>query len=308
MRMKLRSLKMRELNRGNTHDVGTAITMVQTRSAPTEEGIKALVITCIDFRLIDEAVEYLNSKGYLDNYDEFILAGASLGYNTSLNALNVNPKYSGWDKVLENHIDISDSLHKIKEIIIIDHMDCGAYKAQLNDGKSYSKCEEINKHVENLNIFRNTINSKYSSKYNVKTWIMRLDGTVDVNPTYWQPASKKIKVPINSVIIIGNNNALPNINSVGNIDEPLSTLSNLRYKLLDKDGKELTTSPYVKVQNDGNIWYIQCICTAYEFGILISAEYRLQLDDSLSYVKVKMVVESANDDDVTFIFEKSDYF
>lgn len=306
MRMK-RSLKMRELNRGNTHDVGTAITMIQTRSAPTEEGIKALVITCIDFRLIDEAVEYLNSKGYLDNYDEFILAGASLGYNTSLNALNVNPKYSGWDKVLENHIDISYSLHKIKEIIIIDHMDCGAYKAQLNDGQSYSKYEEINKHVENLNIFRNTINSKYSSKYNVKTWIMSLDGTVDVNPTYWQPASKKIKVPNNSVIIIGNNNALPNINSVGNIDEPLSTLSNLRYKLLDKDGKELT-SPYVKVQNDGNIWYIQCICTAYEFGSFNSAEYRLQLDDSLSYVKVKMVVEFANDDDVTFIFEKSDYF
>jgi len=35
-----------------------------------------MVLTCIDFRLIDDAIKLMNNEGY--NYDEFILAGAIL--------------------------------------------------------------------------------------------------------------------------------------------------------------------------------------------------------------------------------------
>jgi hypothetical protein len=41
-------------------------------SSSSGGGIKALIITCIDFRLIDDAVTYLNSKGFTNQYDEFI--------------------------------------------------------------------------------------------------------------------------------------------------------------------------------------------------------------------------------------------
>lgn len=34
----------------------------------------------MDFRLIDDAVRYLDQEGYNNNYDEFILAGSSLGH------------------------------------------------------------------------------------------------------------------------------------------------------------------------------------------------------------------------------------
>ena len=60
-------------------------------SSPTTQDqltAKALVITCMDFRLIDDAVNYLDAQGYNNNYDEFILAGASLGYNQTT--------YSAW--------------------------------------------------------------------------------------------------------------------------------------------------------------------------------------------------------------------
>lgn len=311
MRMKFRSLKMREITSGMNNTMGSLVTTIQTRSAPAES-IKALVMTCIDFRLINEAVTYLNSKGYLDNYDEFILAGASLGYNTSLNV--VNSQFSGWDKVLENHIDISYTLHKIKEIICIDHMDCGAYKAQLNGGIAFtSKYEELQKHIENLNKFRNTINTKYikeggsEPKYDVKLWLMKLNGTVDINPTYWQFTTKKIKVPKNNVVVIGNGTLNNDLTSVGTIDEPLSTLSSLTYNISDASGNAINSSD-VSVSNSGSVWYIQSKSSASEFGASNSAEYRLQLADSLAYIKVKMSLESTSDVDITFTFEQSDYF
>lgn len=317
MKMKFRSLKLRENVYLGNNLGNSVVNTISTRSINDDSSndsshdIKALVLTCIDFRLIDKAVTYLNSIGYNENYDEFILAGASLGYNTSLSSLN----YSGWDKVLENHIDISYSLHKIKEIIALDHMDCGAFKKQLNNGASFEKYHELGKHVENLNTFRSRINTKYtkddgSPKYNVNLLLMRLNGTVDVNPTYWRfDDSKKLKVPKNNVVVIGNKTLPNSFNSVGTLVEPKSTLLSLKYTLLDKDGKEFTSpSQFVTVKNEGDVWYIQCTSSVSEFGILNLLECRLQLVNSLAYIKLKMIVESTNDADVTFIFEQSDYF
>ena len=85
-----------------------------TQDQLTAHTAKALVITCMDFRLIDDAVYFLNSKGYNNNYDELILAGASLGYNQT--------KFESWKKTVDDHIGLAKKLHNIKEIIIIDHI------------------------------------------------------------------------------------------------------------------------------------------------------------------------------------------
>jgi len=92
-------------------------TPMRTQDQLTAHTAKALVITCMDFRLIDDAVYFLNSKGYNNNYDELILAGGSLGYNQT--------KYESWKKTVDDHIGLAKKLHNIKEIIVIDHMDCG---------------------------------------------------------------------------------------------------------------------------------------------------------------------------------------
>lgn len=306
--MKFRSLKLREFD---IKDSG----MIQSRSA-LSEGIKAFVITCIDFRLIDDAVYYLNSKGYVDDYDEFILAGASLGYNTSLNG--VNSQFSRWDKILENHIDISYTLHKIKEIICMEHMDCGAYKAQLNGGNAFSKYEELNKHVNELNKFKMTINNKYvkddgSPKYDVKLWLMRLDGTVDINPTYWQPNTTIFNLAKNNIVVIGALSPQSIFTSVGFIDEPLSIIVEKKYHLLNSKKKKITSSILTlkSVNQNGNaIWFMQLLQNVTKFlsnKLSRTKIYYLILDDSLAYVKVELFA-SKNDSKIRCKIEKMDYF
>ena len=134
----------------------------------TAQNAKAIVISCMDFRLIDDAVHYLNSQGYNNNYDNFILAGASLGYNQTT--------YSAWAEILNKHIELAEQLHDIKEVIVIDHMGCGAYKLFYNKN-AFSENEEIALHKENFDKFRQTITRKYP-QLSVKTLLMKLTGEI----------------------------------------------------------------------------------------------------------------------------------
>lgn len=81
---------------------------------------KCFVVTCMDFRLIDEATIFMKEMGYDHNYDQFVLAGASLGFTQTT--------YPHWGQSLLDHMNIGKDLHHFGEIIFIDHKDCGAYK------------------------------------------------------------------------------------------------------------------------------------------------------------------------------------
>lgn len=295
-----------------------------------KDGIKALVITCIDYRLIDEAVTYLNEKGFENQYDEFILAGASLGYTTSLSTLG----YSGWSTVLDDHITISYNLHKIKDVIVMDHMDCGAYKAQYGASTLSSSYVETKYHIENLNLFRTAINKKYvisaddqndpdkkKPKFNVQTWLMSIeDGSVDQMPTYWQPDSTTFTLSQNNVVIIGSGNLPSSFTSIGSLPSPTTTSTTpLKYKLLNSDGSEITTtnSNYifasVKSYSDGDgniIWYIQNLQTGPNFYYNLtqldenwvdSISYRVQVIGAKAYVNLKMTITSVTSDSTTIL-------
>ena len=118
---------------------------------------KAMVINCMDFRLRDNMSCHLNRLGYKNKYDEVIGAGASLAYNGLLD-------YSGWNTYIDQHIQLAFDLHDISEIIIIDHMHCGAYKEHYAtaypDGMTDE--EEYQLHIENLDIATNTIFGKFN--------------------------------------------------------------------------------------------------------------------------------------------------
>ena len=134
--------------------------------------IKALVITCMDFRLIDDAVYFFNNLNYRNEYDEFILAGASLGYNQTT--------YPAWRETLEQHIELSQELHNISEIIIVDHMDCGAYKKiYQSEYPELSEQQELILHKENAAKFRKSILAKPKfENLKITTFLMYLDGRV----------------------------------------------------------------------------------------------------------------------------------
>ena len=139
-----------------------------TQDQLTAHTAKALVITCMDFRLIDDAVYFLNGRGYNNNYDEIVLAGASLGYNQT--------KYECWKKTVDDHIGLARKLHHIKEVIVIDHMDCGAYKLFYGKTKLARK-EEIELHRENFEKFEELITSTYPD-LTVSCYLMDIDGKI----------------------------------------------------------------------------------------------------------------------------------
>jgi hypothetical protein len=122
----------------------------------------------MDFRLIDDAVLFFNSIGLNNNYDNFILAGASLGYNQTI--------YSAWSETFDKHIELAEQLHDITDVIVLDHMQCGAYKLFYNL-QSIPRANEIEKHKDNFIKFTQTINQKYPH-LTVSTYLMDLDGTI----------------------------------------------------------------------------------------------------------------------------------
>ena len=128
---------------------------------------KAFVITCMDFRLLKDAALHLVKRGYDVNYDQFVLAGVSLGY--------LQKKNPEWGKAMIQHIKISKALHHTKEIILIDHLDCGAYKTFMPNLK---KEDEYKEHVKNLNCAENALKKEFSDM-TVKKWILHLDGKLD---------------------------------------------------------------------------------------------------------------------------------
>jgi len=89
-------------------------------SAHTTE---ALLLSCMDYRLIDDIVRYMDGRGLTNQYDHVILAGASLGV--------LNDQFKNWGKTFWDHLKVSIDLHHIKRVILMDHRDCGAYKVIL---------------------------------------------------------------------------------------------------------------------------------------------------------------------------------
>ena len=137
------------------------------RDRLSEKTAKALVLSCMDFRFVNDTAYFLN-KSHKDSYNKFSLAGASLGYNQD--------KFKEWSITFDKHIELSKQLHDIDEIVVVDHMDCGAYRI-LYDSPDMSKEEEYELHRKNLNKFRDLIHKKHPS-LKVTMLLANLDGSI----------------------------------------------------------------------------------------------------------------------------------
>lgn len=145
-------------NTGNYLQLDTVpVTQVQGGGGP----IKAMVISCMDYRFVNDKVEYLDELGYNKEYDHYVMAGASIGFSKAK-----------WKRVAFEHIDLAIKLHKINEIIILDHMDCGAYKLLMPDAPDEKKA-----HIRVLKKVRKQLLKLYP-KMTVTLKLMNVDGTV----------------------------------------------------------------------------------------------------------------------------------
>ena len=139
----------------------------QTQDQLKVHEAQAIVLSCMDFRLLDDIVYFMNNSGYNNNYDQFILAGASLGYNQA--------QYPEWGVLFRKHVELAEQLHEVKEIICLDHDKCGAYKLFYPDMKPE---EEREKHIENILKFEKTM-SQLHPKLALHAFFMHLDGTCE---------------------------------------------------------------------------------------------------------------------------------
>ena|SRR5438477_7161514 len=131
----------------------------------------ALLLCCMDYRLIDETERYMSGRGLRDKYDQVILAGASLGALTD--------KYPAWNETFWEHLDVAINLHGIHKVIVIDHRDCGAYKVILGEDFAKDPAKETKIHASKLHELKKQINDK-QPKLEVELLLMDLGGKVKV--------------------------------------------------------------------------------------------------------------------------------
>jgi len=131
---------------------------------------EALLLSCMDYRLVDKTENYMVKRGLKEKFDHIILPGAALAVITD--------KYPDWNKTFWEELKLSIDLHKIEKVILLDHRDCGAYKQILNEDFAQKPAEETNIHTAQLNKLRDLIKEKYS-KLEVEMLLMSLTGTVE---------------------------------------------------------------------------------------------------------------------------------
>lgn len=139
---------------------------------PETYGRKAVVllISCIDFRLRDEVETLMEKIGLLDHYDEVVLPGASVAL--------AGEKYPHWVTAAAEAIKIAKDMHGFKQIIILDHKDCGAFKAAYGNDKMSDPGLEESAHKDQMKKAMALIHHKFPD-LKVYVYIMGIDGKVE---------------------------------------------------------------------------------------------------------------------------------
>lgn len=130
--------------------------------------VEALALTCIDYRVVDDDIRFINGTGLQKNYDLVALAGASLAA--------VSDKFPSSNQAFWDHVDIAKKLHHVKKLVVVDHRDCGAYKVAFGNDYAPNPPAEDAQHkgvMEQLKALLAQKHPELTSEY----YLMALDGT-----------------------------------------------------------------------------------------------------------------------------------
>ncbi len=87
----------------------------------------ALLVSCMDLRLIDNIVSFMHADNMTNRYDQYIAAGCSLGIEKNKN----------WRQSFFDHLKLACDLHDIQDVYILEHRNCGAYKEMLGKAGNF---------------------------------------------------------------------------------------------------------------------------------------------------------------------------
>ncbi|WP_207481846.1 carbonic anhydrase [Arenibaculum pallidiluteum] len=148
----------------------TLLSAAPLRRAVAGGGVEVLLLSCMDYRLMDDVTRYMDGRGLTNNYDHVILAGASLGAITE--------KEPVWGETFWRHVEVAKSLHHIRKVIVMDHRDCGAYRVLLGQDLKEDRAHEAAVHGEVLHRLGQRIRDRHSD-LEVELLLMALDGSVE---------------------------------------------------------------------------------------------------------------------------------
>lgn len=124
---------------------------------------KALLVHCMDFRFMKGIRAFLDQNGLTGDADLVSVAGAVKGV--------ADPAAPSETDFLLKQIGLSHDLHGIKHLILMNHLDCGAY----GGSKAFASAdEERSKHVADLQRSRDILKQKYP-ELEIKLVIAKLD-------------------------------------------------------------------------------------------------------------------------------------
>ena len=143
----------------------------RTQDQLTAHHASTYLVSCMDFRLLDDIVRAMDKMGYNNNYDQFIVAGASLGFCQN--------KYPHWRQTVMDHLEIGLNLHQFRQFIFIDHLDCGAYKKFFPEIKTLE--DEKNCHKQQLQQAHDLLKEKFPD-FKFEAYLMDLNGDIQEIP------------------------------------------------------------------------------------------------------------------------------
>ncbi len=131
---------------------------------------EALALTCIDYRLVDDAVRFFNAKHLTNEYDQVSLAGASLAA--------VSDKFPSSNAAFWDQLDIAKTLHHIKKVVVLDHRDCGAFKVAFGDKFASERHAETAQHKHVMAQMKAVLKAKHPD-LGAEFYLLALDGTAE---------------------------------------------------------------------------------------------------------------------------------
>ena len=130
----------------------------------------AMVLSCIDPRIIDPVNGYMAKNGMAGRYSQFTIAGAAVAVEA--------PAFKTWHETFWDNLKASMDLHKITRVIVIDHRDCGAVRIAYGPGSIATREKESETHRGVLATFKREAHRRHP-KLTVDGYLMDLDGQIE---------------------------------------------------------------------------------------------------------------------------------
>ena len=132
---------------------------------------EAMLLSCIDPRIIDPIHNYMSVRGLDRKYSHFTIAGAAIAVEAEA--------FRAWHQTFWDNLAISIEFHKIKRVIAIDHRDCGAARMAYGVESVGDSAAETDTHKHALLAFRQDVLRLHPHLF-VETGLMALDGNVEL--------------------------------------------------------------------------------------------------------------------------------